>query len=140
MRVPTVDAGEPREWFLTDQVIPVPFQLNKSVLANNRTWLPSIDNFNQSASLGRPRRIGDFRAFHDGISFDENAIISDTRLIGRSVWNTRWLLIIPGSYLFSDPDLGLDRFINGGGNPGDGITDIQLLLQTYAYASGKSKE
>jgi hypothetical protein len=52
---------------------------------------------------------------------------TDTRLIGRSVWNTQWLLIIPGGTLLADPDAGLDRFI-------DDVTDIKLFFQTYAYS------
>jgi hypothetical protein len=65
----------------------------------------------------------------------------DSRLVGRSVWNTRWLLIIPGRSLLADPDEGLERFIHGpeviGGN-GDrtenGISDIKLFFHTYAYS------
>jgi hypothetical protein len=140
LRVPSINVGQPREWFLTDQVIPVPFPLNSLDLMGNRDWLPSLDNFGGDSSFGRPRRFGDFRAFHDGGSFNENEVISDSRLIGRSVWNTRWLLIIPGGALLADPELGIERLVYGGGSPGDGITDILVFFQTYAYTSGKSDE
>ena len=33
------------------------------------------------------------------------------RLIGRSVWNSKWKLVIPGYTLLNDPEEGLDRFI-----------------------------
>ncbi|MCA9423756.1 MAG: right-handed parallel beta-helix repeat-containing protein [Candidatus Omnitrophica bacterium] len=140
LRVPTVEIGEPREWLINDQVIPVPFPLNSLSLMGNRDWLPSLDNFGGQSDFGRPRRFGDFRAYHDGGSFNQNEVVSDNRLIGRSVWNTRWLLIIPGSNLVSNPDQGLDRFIYGSGAPGEGIKDILIFFQTYAYTSGKATE
>jgi hypothetical protein len=66
----------------------------------------------------------------------------DTRLIGRSVWNSKWLLIIPGQNLLYNPDDGLDTFIYGpevmGGLPGErtgnGISDIKLFFETYSYS------
>ena len=51
----------------------------------------------------------------------------DTRLVGRSVWNTRWLLIIPGRTLSANADAGLDTFI-------DNVTDIKLFFQTYGMS------
>ena len=51
---------------------------------------------------------------------------TNSRLIGRSVWNTEWLLIIPGGTLLFDPDTGLDTFLNE-------VTDIKLFFQTYSY-------
>ena len=49
------------------------------------------------------------------------------RLVGRSVWNTEWVLIIPGQTLLANPNAGLDKFI-------DEISDIKLLFQTYSYS------
>ena len=51
----------------------------------------------------------------------------DTRLVGRSVWNSQWLLIIPGGTLLADPAAGLNAFINN-------VEDIKLFFQTYAYS------
>ena len=50
----------------------------------------------------------------------------DTRLIGRSVWNSEWLLIIPGAGLHADPNLGLQRLI-------DTVSDIKLHFTTYSH-------
>jgi hypothetical protein len=47
--------------------------------------------------------------------------------VGRSAWNTQWLLIIPGATLLDDPKKGLDAFVKN-------VTDIRLVLQTYAYS------
>jgi len=136
MRVPTVDPGQPRLWFLVDQVLPVPFPISQLDLVANPTWLPGLDNFGGAFEYGRPRRFGSFRAYHDGGAFDPAQVVSDNRLIGRSVWNTRWLLIIPGRFLYGDPGEGLHRFIYGGGDPGDGVSDIRIFFETYAYTSG----
>jgi len=59
-------------------------------------------------------------------------------LICRSVWNTRWLLIIPGGTLHSDPYEGIQRFIYGsivnGQRTSNGVSDIKLFFQTYSYS------
>ena len=49
------------------------------------------------------------------------------RLIGRSVWNSKWKLIIPGKTLLADPNQGLARFINS-------VKDIHLYFITYSYS------
>jgi len=136
MRVPTVTECKTRQWLLTDQVLPIPFPLSASELGYNRNWLPLLATTIGGSDFGRGRRFGDFRAFHDGGSFNPGEVISNSRLIGRSVWNTRWLLIIPGINLHNDPEKGIDRFIYGTGNPGDGVTDVLIFFQTYAYTSG----
>ena len=51
----------------------------------------------------------------------------DTRLVGRSVWNTRWLLIIPIGTLGADEELAFQKFK-------DSVTDIKLFFQTYGYS------
>jgi hypothetical protein len=45
--------------------------------------------------------------------------------VGRSVWNTRWKIVIPGYTLLLDPQDGLNRFAAS-------VTDIQLFLRTYS--------
>ena len=55
--------------------------------------------------------------------------IRDSRLVGRSIWNTQWMLIIPGATLNSDPNTGLDRFT-------DQVTDIKFTFETYGQSGG----
>jgi len=87
------------------------------------------------------RRFSSFRAYHDSGYFNENEMSYDSRLVGRSVWNTRWMLIIPGATFLYDPDDGLDTLIYGqlvsedsGLRDENGISDIKLFFQTYAYS------
>jgi hypothetical protein len=121
-----------REWRVIDQKLPVPFPIHDGEL-EDPWWIPIHDNL--SEEFADIRRFSSFRAYHDSGTLDPSEMTTDTRLIGRSVWNTEWLLIIPGSYLLTDPDIGIDAFINGGLTPGsDGVTDIKLFFQTYAYS------
>ena len=136
MRSPT--QGEPhiREWRILDQALPVPFPLSGGDLADP-TWIPINDTlFEEFAAI---RRFGRFRAFHDSGNFNPAETITDSRLIGRSVWNTRWLLIIPGGTLHTDRNEGIQRFISGAPRPdgtrdGNGVSDIKIFFQTYAYS------
>ncbi len=136
MRSPTGNRGEIREWKILDQKLPVPFPLNAGAL-NDPSWIPQNDTL--ADELGGIRQFARFRAYHDSGTFDPAQTITDTRLIGRSVWNTRWLLIIPGGTLHNDRNEGIQRFINGGlrtngERDGNGVLDIKIFFQTYAYA------
>jgi len=135
MRSPSSNVGDIRQWKILDQKLPAPFPLSAASLSDP-TWIPM--NNSLSDQLADIRQFGDLRAYHDGGSFDPSQTISDTRLIGRSVWNTRWLLIIPAGNLLSDRNEGIQRFINGALKPdgtrdGNGVTDIKIFFQTYAY-------
>ena len=81
------------------------------------------------------------RAFHYSEPFDDAQVSADSRLIGRSVWNRRWLLIIPGNTFLSNSTEGLDTFIQGARVPGGGgvrdghgVDDIRIFFKTYSYS------
>lgn len=112
-----------RMWKILDQKIPVPFPITGSNLGNP-LWRP-LDTL--GGTEGEIRRFSSFRAYPDSGYFSESEMTFDTRLVGRSVWNTRWLLIIPGRTLRADANLGLDTFINN-------VTDIKLFFQTYGMS------
>jgi len=132
------DIGEIRSWQVVEQSIPLPFQIGEYELANNFEWIPMNDSV--PSPLAEIRRYTRFRAYPDG-GFNPAEMTYDSRLIGRSVWNTRWLLIIPGHSLYlSDPWEGMERFLFGapipggdGERTGNGVTDIKLFFKTYAY-------
>ena len=129
LRAPDGDDFTLREWHVVDQKLPVPFPISDAELYEEN-WIPVHQSL--SDTLGGTRRFSSFRAFPDLGEMSETEIITsqsttDTRLIGRSVWNTQWLLIVPGGTLLADPVDGLDRFI-------DNVTDIKLFFQTYSYS------
>jgi hypothetical protein len=132
MRSPTREADTTRSWQIFDQAMPLPYDIGDSQL-NDPDWQPFIDSTEEP--LAKARRFAAFRAYHDSGEFVEAETHNSGRLIGRSVWNTRWLLIIPGRALLEDPDQGIERFIYGpkvnGTYSGDGIKDIKLFFQTY---------
>jgi len=112
-----------RRWNVLDQKIPVPFPVLQSNLDDN-TWRP-LDTL--GGTEGEIRKFSSFRAYPDSGSFDQSEMTFDSRLVGRSVWNTRWLLIIPGSTLKADSAEGLQTFI-------DNVSDIKLFFQTFGYS------
>jgi hypothetical protein len=121
-----------RSWNVVSQRIPVPYVLNPESLGD-LTYQPGMDG--QDGVYAERIRYGDSRAFISdyGLTAADEMTLgalapgwnSSSRLYGRSVWNTRWLLILPGATLSTDPDAGLTRFIHT-------VTDIKLYLETYS--------
>jgi hypothetical protein len=120
-----------RSWNIVNQRIPIPFPINAANL-EDPSYLPAIDSLD--GSFAERIRLADFRAFPLGGSapadsdesyFDSRRSEGAGMLYGRSVWNTRWLLIIPGATLSGDASAGLQRFI-------DTVTDINLQFETLS--------
>lgn len=136
-RSPTGGAGNLRIFKILDQKLPTPFQIGSASVAGD--WLPLRDS--QDGSFVEIRKYSSFRAYHDGGQFDENEVHRDSRLIGRSVWNTKWLLIIPAGTLLNDRIKGLNRFIDGmlvgEQRDGNGVSDIKIIFETYAFSGNK---
>lgn len=129
LTVPTRLDLQTREWNVVDQSIPVPYQTSAHDLVDPR-WIPLTDSL--SGPLAEIRRYSSFLAYpYTGETADDQ-FAYNTRLIGRSVWNTQWLLIIPGRTLLGDPDEALAAFIGREGDPG--VSDIRILFQTYGYS------
>jgi hypothetical protein len=137
MRSPTNASGELRIFKVLDQKIPLPFQIGASDL-ENPNWLPIPETASEFAAI---RKYSSFRAYHDSGQFNTSEIHRNSRLIGRSVWNTRWLLIIPAGSFHSDRDEGLKRFIDGSlqgdQRDGNGVSDIKLFFETYSISGNK---
>jgi hypothetical protein len=126
MSIPTSsDPNRVRVWKVLDQRIPVPFAATNST-PDNANWIPLLDSLN--GRLGEPRKYSMFRAYADGgaeVNLDE--LVLDTRLVGRSVWNTEWVMIIPGRMLNYDPEEGIRRFI-------DQVSDVKVVFRTYSLS------
>ena len=119
-RTPLSGGVTVRDWRVVDQVWPIPYP---SAAGNVNLPLQSIGTDN----VHTIRRFPPMRAYDDGDLTTAGSVTYDSRLIARSVWNTEWVLIIPGSTLSSSASSALDNLI-------EGITDINLLLDTYSYS------
>ncbi len=128
MTVPNDPDLKVRLWDVVDQNIPIPYP---SISANlsDPTFKPLTDSLN--GAFGDTRSFSSFRAFgfnHSTLSsFEQSTVTFNARLIGRSAWNTKWMLIIPGATLNADPTQGLTKFINS-------LTDINVVINTYGYS------
>jgi hypothetical protein len=139
LRPPSYAVDEICSWHVVDQKLPIPFPIVQTEMEGDPGWIPMVNTlFDEPFQIRRHSR---FRAYHDSGYINESEMTYDTRLIGRSVWNNKWLLIIPGRSLLYDSDEGLERFIQGpeviGGNgerTGNGISDIKLFFHTHAYS------
>ncbi len=138
MRSPGSDGDDLLAYNVVDQVVPLPFPLGSSSLAAP-DWTAIYDAYTGGGeALASIRRYPSLRAYHDYGTFSEDDMLSNTRLVGRSVWNTRWLLIIPAGTLNADRDYALQALIYGADFNKDGkldqpgIQDIQIGFQTYS--------
>jgi len=135
MRSPPLgDTSTIRTWNVDDVAIPLPFNIGASDFS-------SAPFYTSSDSLSEPlfairkqqafRPVSTTAAFTTSIYGADGALqpteYANQRLIGRSVWNSKWKLIIPGRTLLADPNQGLNTFINT-------VSDIHLYFITYSYA------
>ncbi|HRQ63613.1 MAG TPA: hypothetical protein PKZ76_01890 [Xanthomonadaceae bacterium] len=138
LRAPSAFDFTTREWQVVDQAVPIPFPVGSADLGRY-DWNPVADTL--SGSSVEVRRYARFRAYHLAEPFDDSQVTADSRLIGRSVWNRRWVIIIPGGTFLADPNEGLETFIHGARIPGgggvrdgEGVSDILIFFKTYAYS------
>jgi hypothetical protein len=117
-----------RLWDVVEQSVPIPYP-NITANLDNPNWRPLTDSLN--GSFAAQKQFSSFRAygFSDAtLSAAQLATVgSDSRLVGRSAWNTKWLLVIPGATLNSSPTNGLSLFINS-------VKDIKLNINTHGYS------
>ncbi len=138
MRSPGSGGGDLLAYNVVDQVVPLPFPIGDSSL-DEPDWMALYDAFTGSGDpLASIRRYPSLRAYHDQSSFSDSDMISNTRLVGRSVWNTRWLLIIPAGTFHADRDFAIQALIQGADLNGDGkldqpgISDIEIGFEVYS--------
>ena len=134
MRSPALgDTSEVRTWSVDDVAIPLPFNIGGSEFSSAQLY-QSGDSLSEDPFVIRKHQA--FRPVSSASVFDpviyggaglKRSAWTNNRLVGRSVWNSRWKLVIPGKTLLSDPSAGLTRFINS-------VKDIKLYFVTYSYA------
>ena len=135
MRSPPLgDASNIRSWNVDDVAVPLPFNISASDLS-------STPFYTSANSLSEPlfairehqafRPVSTTSVFNTSIYGADGALqpseYTNKRLIGRSIWNSKWKLVIPGRTLLADPNAGLDRFIQS-------VKDVHLYFVTYSYA------
>lgn len=116
-----------RSWNLIDQSLPIPQIVGTAF--ESPGWQP-WDTFSGGPSQAVQRRLIPSIGACDPLV---NTCDISTALVGRSVWNTRWVLVIPGSSLsnIDPPDVAIEQFIQG-------VSDIVLDLQAVGYNLNQS--
>ena len=116
MRAPAGTARKVLGWTVVDQVMPLPYTVGSAQL-DDEAWIATMSGLDgTSDSAATIRRHSTMRAGGD---------FTSTRLVGRSVWNDKWLLVIPASSLNADRARALDTFIGG-------VGDIRLGIRAYS--------
>ncbi len=125
MRSPPLgDTGGVRTWTVDDQAIPLPFNIGNSDFSTNPSF-QSADSLTEAPFQIRKHQA--FRAVPSGTVFSSAPGFTNSRLVGRSVWNSNWKIVIPGKTLRADAEVGLDVFL-------ETVKDIELFLETYSYS------
>ena len=129
MTVPTSADLKVRSWNIMDQRIPVPYPISGTAV-DLPNFIPLQDSLD--GQIGEIRRYSSFRAFGDTSSTAvDDQMTFDSRLVGRSVWNTRWMLIIPAANLSASG--GVDKLIDGDAG-WTGIKDITVYFKTFGFS------
>jgi len=135
MRSPPLgDTSTIRTWNVDDVAIPLPYNIGASDFSD-APFYQSSDSLSEPLFAVRKqqafRPVSTLEAFNTSIYGASGSLqpsqYTNERLIGRSVWNSKWKLIIPGKNLLADPNQGLSRFLNS-------VKDVHLYFVTYSYA------
>jgi hypothetical protein len=123
---PLGDASRVRSWKVFDQALPLPFNIGRSDFSSG-AFFQTTDALMENPFIIRKHQA--FRAV-DTPAFFYSIVPEDfrnARLIGRSVWNSEWKLVIPAYQLFNDEEQAVERFLAT-------VEDIVLHLKTYSYS------
>ncbi len=121
---PLGDTGVERSWMVRDQALPLPYNLGATAFSSNQ-FFSANGTLSEQPWIQRKHqafRPVDDAAFFYGLQKSE---FQSSRLVGRSVWNTRWKLVIPAYGLLNDEQAGLTRFAAT-------VDDIKLFFRTYS--------
>ena len=125
MRTPMGDTGDIRSWQVVDQALPLPYNLGASDFNTTQFFGPN-DTFAERPWVIRKHQA--FRMVADPVIYGDGSlplVFTNARLIGRSVWNSQWKIVIPAITLLKDEQMGLNNFAAS-------VSDIQLFLRTYS--------
>ena len=127
MRMPMGDTGDIRSWQVVDQALPLPYNLGASDFNTTQFFGPN-DTFAERPWVTRKhqafRMVADPSLYEAG---DLPTVFTNARLIGRSVWNSQWKIVIPAHTLLKNEQQGMNHFAAT-------VDDIKLFLRTYSNA------
>jgi len=121
---PLGDTNTVRSWTVHDQALPLPYNLGASAFNTTRF-------FNAAGTLSEQpwiqRNHPAFRPVSDGGFFYSSipTEFTNSRLVGRSVWNSQWKIVIPAYTLANTEQDAMTRFVRS-------VKDIQIFLRTYS--------
>ena len=116
MRSPAGTTRKVLGWNVVDQVLPLPYTVGSDEL-DATDWISTFSGLDgTSDSVATIRRHSTLRAGPD---------FKSTRLVGRSAWNDKWLIVIPASAIDADRDKAMDLIESG-------VRDIRLGVRAYA--------
>lgn len=127
MRAPPLgDTQQIRSWRVHDQALPLPYNLGATAF-NETQFFSANDTLSEQPWILRKHQA--FRPVDDPVYFYSSLPneFTNRRLVGRSVWNSQWKIIIPAYTLLADEQEGLDRFVRS-------VDDIKLFLRTYSHS------
>ncbi len=103
-------------WNVVDQVLPLPYTVGSDEL-DAQDWISTFSGLDgTSDSTATIRRHSTLRAGDD---------FKSTRLVGRSAWNDRWIIVIPAASIDADRDKAM-KLIEAG------VKDVKLGVRAYA--------
>jgi hypothetical protein len=120
------DTGVIRSWNVADQALPLPYNLGATDF-NGTQFFQTNGTLSEQPWIIRKHQA--FRPVNDPAFFFSTLPqeFTSSRLIGRSVWNSQWKIVIPAYTLLNDEEEGLDRFVRS-------VKDIQIFLRTYSHS------
>jgi hypothetical protein len=123
---PLGDTGAVRSFSVADQALPLPFNLGATAFSTTQFYNAN-GTLNEQPWILRKHQA--FRPVADPAFFygAMPAEFTNARLVGRSVWNSGWKLVIPAFSLLNNEQEGLNRFAAS-------VKDIELFLRTYSHA------
>jgi|GEM_PF-3157471 len=103
-------------WTVVDQVMPLPYTVGSDEL-DATDWISTFSGLDgTSDSTAKIRRHSTLRAGND---------FKSTRLVGRSAWNDRWIIVIPASAIDADRDKAMNLIESG-------VKDIKIGIRAYS--------
>lgn len=123
---PLGDTGAVRAFNVNDQALPLPFNLGATAFSSAQ-FFTAAGTLSEAPWILRKHQA--FRPVSDPAFFYGTvpAEFTSSRLVGRSVWNSSWKIVIPAYTLLNNQIDGLNRFVAS-------VKDIEIFLRTYSHS------